>query len=62
MATLATLYGLLEDGAIVDSHEIMSAGKLKQRGQITAPVKLVFAGKQVGVGAIEHMVIEEIRH
>ena len=62
VATLAALYGLLKDGVIVDSHEIMSARKFKQRGQIAAPVKLVFAGKLVGVGAVEHMVIEEIRH
>ena len=62
VATLATQHGLLEYAVITDSHKIMPAGKFKFFGQIAAPVKLVFTCKQVGVGAIEHMVIKEIWH
>ena len=62
VATFATQHGLLEYAVITDSHKIMPAGKFKFFGQIAAPIKLVFTCKHIGVSAIEHVVVEEIRH
>ena len=57
-----TGYCLLEDGLIGESHKIMTTSEIQHSGHKLTPVERIFSTIQIGVGTIEDMVVEEIRH
>ena len=62
MPALSTFHGLLEHGLVRQPHEILSAGIRQQRRQESAPVQHVRSRLLLGIGAVEHVVVEEIWH
>ena len=53
---------LFEDGLVGKPHEVMAAGERQKHRQILAPVGMLSACQPVGVGAVEDMVVQEVRH